>query len=226
MNEYLIFYDAMLYKLNNTFGCRNTLQICLHNAQLNGRNKTKRRLEGSSLKTQDTSVQFAPHWRIVAKDIHPRQATNKFSSGTLKKKMTEIKARCEDVRNDSSEINWVVCGYEGGSNLVVIASGSGGLDELKQTLADDQVQYGYLRCFIGDKESKRAKFVFISWVGEQVRSLERAKVSVRTANVKQIVQVFDVEVRAEKQEELSEEDILSKIRRVGGADYSWNVANN
>ena len=72
----------------------------------------------------------------------------------------------------------VVFGYEGNSKIVVKGSGSGGLDELKGSLEDDQVNYGYLRVTSGDSESKRSKFVFISWVGEKVGPLKRAKVSV------------------------------------------------
>jgi Cofilin/tropomyosin-type actin-binding protein len=71
----------------------------------------------------------------------------------------------------------------------VKAQGNGGLDELKEQLEDDQVHYGYLRVTSGDSESKRAKFVFISWVGERVGPLKRAKVSVHKASVKQIIQV-------------------------------------
>lgn len=101
-----------------------------------------------------------------------------------------------------------------------------GLDELKSNLEDDQVQYGYLRVTSGDSESKRAKFVFISWVGERVGPLKRAKVSVHKASVKQIIQAYAIEVHAEKQDELEESEILSKVRKAGGADYSGNLANN
>lgn len=150
----------------------------------------------------------------------------------------------------------VVFGYEGNSKIVVKGSGTGGLDELKGSLEDDQVHYGYLRVTSGDSESKRSKFVFISWVGEKVGPLKRAKVSVHKASVKQIVQVsfstppplapsfhhpsnarrfnlllfhpqsYAIEVHAEKQDELQEEDILARVRKAGGADYSGNLANN
>lgn len=52
------------------------------------------------------------------------------------------------------------------------------------------MHYGYLRVVSGDSESKRSKFVFISWVGEKVGPLKRAKVSVHKASVKQIIQVI------------------------------------
>jgi len=97
---------------------------------------------------------------------------------------------------------------------------------LKGTLEDDQVLYGYVRVVSGDSESKRAKFVFISWVGERVGALKRAKVSVHKASVKQVIQSYAIEVHAEKQEELTEDDINTRVRKAGGADYSGNLANN
>jgi len=139
---------------------------------------------------------------------------------------SELKASYEDVRSDASETSWVVFGYSGNSKIVKEGSGNGGLDELKGTLEDDKVQYGYLRVTSGDSESKRSKFVFISWVGEKVGPLKRAKVSVHKASVKQVIQSYAIEVHAEKQEELVEEDILTRVRKAGGADYSGNLANN
>jgi len=137
----------------------------------------------------------------------------------------ELKATYEEVRSDANDTNWVLYGYEGNNKIVKQAAGAGGLDELKAELKEDQVQYGYLRVVSGDSESKRAKFVFISWVGERVGPLKRAKVSVHKAGVKQIIQSFAIEVHAEKQEELVEDDILSRVRKAGGADYSGNLAN-
>ncbi len=100
-----------------------------------------------------------------------------------------ILSATELARNDVSIQYRVVYGYEGNNKIVVQGSGSGGLEELKGILQDDQVHYGYLRVVSGDSESKRAKFVFISWVGEKVGALKRAKVSVHKASVKQVIQV-------------------------------------
>jgi hypothetical protein len=73
--------------------------------------------------------------------------------------------------------------------LVMQGTGSGGLYELKNLLEDDKVQFAYLRVTSGDAESKRAKFVFISWCGEKVGALKRAKVSVQKADVKKVLKV-------------------------------------
>eukprot|EP01110_Echinostelium_bisporum_P013258 TRINITY_DN8702_c0_g1_i1.p1 TRINITY_DN8702_c0_g1~~TRINITY_DN8702_c0_g1_i1.p1 ORF type:complete len:145 (+),score=76.54 TRINITY_DN8702_c0_g1_i1:63-497(+) len=137
----------------------------------------------------------------------------------------ELAASYAEVRSDANDTNWVVFGYEGNA-IVVIGKGSGDVEEMKGVLAEDQVAYGYLRVISGDNESKRAKFVFVSWVGERVSPLKRAKVSVHKANIKSIIQSFAVEVHAENAGELNESEIMTKVRKSGGADYSGNLANN
>jgi len=137
----------------------------------------------------------------------------------------ELQAAYQEVRSDANDTNWCLFGYEGNA-IKLQGKGSGDVEELKALLQEDQAQYGYLRTISGDNESKRAKFVFISWVGERLSPLKRAKVSVHKANVKQIIQSYAIEVHAETHSELSEQDILARVRKAGGADYSGNLANN
>ena len=54
---------------------------------------------------------------------------------------------------------------------------------------DDVRVFGFLRVFTGDELSRRAKFVFISWVGGDVSPLKRAKMSTDIGIVNSIVQV-------------------------------------
>lgn len=131
----------------------------------------------------------------------------------------ELKAAYEEVRTDANDTNWCLFGYEGNA-IKLQGKGSGDVEEMKALLQEDQSQYGYMRITSGDNESKRAKFVFISWVGERLSPLKRAKVSVHKANVKQIIQSFAIEVHAERLDELNEQDILQRVRKAGGADYS------
>ena len=52
--------------------------------------------------------------------------------------------------------------------------------------------YGYVRIETGDELSKRAKFALITWVGEGVPPLKKAKVSTDKASVKQTIQVMNL----------------------------------
>eukprot|EP01119_Soliformovum_irregulare_P015231 TRINITY_DN4261_c0_g2_i1.p1 TRINITY_DN4261_c0_g2~~TRINITY_DN4261_c0_g2_i1.p1 ORF type:complete len:147 (-),score=39.13 TRINITY_DN4261_c0_g2_i1:142-582(-) len=128
-----------------------------------------------------------------------------------------------DVRDDKSETNWALYGYEGNNKLVFVEKGAGGIAELKEKFNPDQAQYAFVRIISGDTESRRAKFVFISWCGENVSALKRAKMSVHKASVKTVVRDFAVEIHATTPEEVSEEEVNTKVRKAGGADYSGSL---
>jgi len=127
-----------------------------------------------------------------------------------------------EIRKDSNETNWILFGYEGNTKIVLQGKGSGGVPELVGNLQDDQCQYGYLRLVTGDQESKRTKFCFVSWCGDQVGALKRAKMSVHKADIKKILKDYAIEVHATTKDELDEEAVMTKARKAGGADYSGN----
>lgn len=57
--------------------------------------------------------------------------------------------------------------------------------------SDDARLFGFLRITTGDAMSKRAKFTLITWIGESISGLQRAKISTDKTLVKDIVQVSD-----------------------------------
>lgn len=123
------------------------------------------------------------------------------------------------VRNDNDSTTWVVLGYSTGDKLQVEATGTGGVDELSPLFKDNACQYAYLRVTTGDAESKRAKFVFISWTGPSAGVLRKAKVSVHKANVKSIFREFSVEVQAAEPDDLDASKLLATVVKAGGANY-------
>lgn len=56
---------------------------------------------------------------------------------------SEIVKAYDDIRSDKSELNFLVINYEDAKSdkLFLKASGSGGLDELKQHLDPNEAQY-------------------------------------------------------------------------------------
>lgn len=60
---------------------------------------------------------------------------------------------------------------------------------LSLLLSDDARLFGFVRITTGDAMSKRAKFTLITWIGENVSGLQRAKISTDKTLVKDIVQV-------------------------------------
>jgi len=125
-----------------------------------------------------------------------------------------------DVRNDAKDTSYAVFGYTPDNKRVVLTeSGTGSWSDFVSHLNDNECQFGFVRVTTGDAESKRAKFVFVSWVGKEVGALKRAKVSVHKASVKTVVRDYAAEIHAEDREELNEDLVMNKVKKAGGANY-------
>jgi len=124
-----------------------------------------------------------------------------------------------DVRNDKVATTWAVFGYSTDKKIGLQGTGSGGWDEFINNFLDDQCQFGFARIITGDEESKRAKFVFISWVGVNVGALKRGKVSVHKASVKEVVRDYAAEVHAEDRDAIEENKVRDIVIKAGGANY-------
>ncbi|KAG8919720.1 hypothetical protein FRC01_001150 [Tulasnella sp. 417] len=134
----------------------------------------------------------------------------------------DIQQAYRDVRDDKTPANWMLLNYEGPRSdvLKLTATGEGGLDELKDKLSPDDCAFAYARVeYSNDKESKRVKFVLITWIGESVGVMRKAKVSVHTADVKKVLSVASIDVPARVQEDVDEEHIVTRLRKAGGASY-------
>ncbi|KAM9954168.1 hypothetical protein ACTFIR_009307 [Dictyostelium discoideum] len=139
----------------------------------------------------------------------------------------ELKAAYDEVLADSNDTNWCLFKYEGKNKIVLAGKGSGGFAELAQEINQPSERlYAYLRVVSGDDESKRSKFVFISWCGEEVGALAKANVSVHKASVKQVIKNIGVEVHYTVAEDVNEDELMTKVRKSSGADYSGNKSTN
>jgi len=124
-----------------------------------------------------------------------------------------------DVRSDANPLKWCVLNYASATKLGLQASGTGDFSEFLAQFDDSRAQFGFIRVTTGDSESKRAKFVFVSWVGAGVGALARAKVSVHKAKVKEVFRDYACEIHAEDRSELSEQAVMDKVVKSGGANY-------
>eukprot|EP00178_Gracilaria_changii_P004051 TRINITY_DN16228_c0_g2_i1.p2 TRINITY_DN16228_c0_g2~~TRINITY_DN16228_c0_g2_i1.p2 ORF type:complete len:150 (+),score=33.58 TRINITY_DN16228_c0_g2_i1:14-463(+) len=130
-----------------------------------------------------------------------------------------------DVRNDANDVDYVVLNYEDpkSNKIVVGATGAGDVEAMAANFKDDEVQYGYVRVTLGDEQSKRAKFVFVAWVGENVGGLRKGRVSVHKADIKAIFKDFGVEISANDADDLSKEAVTKAVVKAGGANYSGDL---
>uniref|UniRef100_A0A670Z7G0 Coactosin-like protein n=1 Tax=Pseudonaja textilis TaxID=8673 RepID=A0A670Z7G0_PSETE len=97
------------------------------------------------------------------------------------------------VRDDSTGVNWVTFKYDGST----IIPGHNGVDyeEFIGQCTDDIRLFGFIRFTTGDTMSKRVKFALITWIGENVSGLQRAKTGTDKTLVKEVVQVIVQEDR-------------------------------
>ncbi len=83
----------------------------------------------------------------------------------LNKYGVEMQTAWKKVCDVNSDIDWALYGYEGTSfTLKLLATGSDGLDELKDELNANKVMYAFIR--VNDPKTSLPKFVFLHWQGE------------------------------------------------------------
>lgn len=122
-----------------------------------------------------------------------------------------------EVRDDNTETSWAVFKYDG----VMIVPGGQGTDygEFMNMCTDDARLFAFVRVTTGDAMSKRAKFTLITWIGENITGLQRAKVSTDKTLVKDIVQNYAKEFQISDLKELAEDSIREELKKAGGANY-------
>ncbi|KAB5517381.1 hypothetical protein GE09DRAFT_979082 [Coniochaeta sp. 2T2.1] len=135
----------------------------------------------------------------------------------------EILEAYDAVRSDKDDTKWLLVGdHPTARNKLALADkGTGGLEEVIPLLQDDKVQYAYVRVeYANDAESKRIKFALIVWIGPNVKPLRRGRVLSESADVKKILSHYSIQVDASSKGDLEEKDIVSRLRKAGGADYN------
>lgn len=128
----------------------------------------------------------------------------------------------QEVRNDKSDTNWLLLDYESdrSDKLTVTTTGTGGLSELKEALDDSKASYAYVRVsYSNDKESVREKFILVVWIGPNCKVMRKAKISVHSADVKNVLRVYSIEVAAREKDDVNEDPIVVRLRKAGGASY-------
>ncbi|KAI1640615.1 hypothetical protein F4809DRAFT_637418 [Biscogniauxia mediterranea] len=135
----------------------------------------------------------------------------------------EILAAYDAVRSDKDETNWLLISYASatGDKLVLSATGTGGLAELRSRLDDGQAQYGYVRVeYANDTESRRVKFALVIWIGENTKVMRKARVSIESGAIKRVLAHHSIQVDARDKSDLDEADVVARLRKAGGADYN------
>ncbi|KAL5276402.1 COTL1 family protein [Megaselia abdita] len=132
-----------------------------------------------------------------------------------------IRDAYEDVRSDLSETEWAVFKFDG--PRIIVASTGTCFETFKNSFNDNERAFGYIRIQMGDEMSKRKKFVFLTWIGQEVGVLQRAKMSTDKAIIKDVLNNFAVELQAGTDGDVDLEIFREALVRAGGANYGTGI---
>ena len=124
--------------------------------------------------------------------------------------------------NKPHSASWLLFGYAG-RKITPQKSGEGGLEDLIADFDDSQVQYALLRLTKMDDggDSKRTKFIFITWVGEDAPALKKGMVNMHKDTVGGLFKGFHIEKAIYERGDLDSlsEELDSKLKAAAGANY-------
>ncbi|GFZ46279.1 hypothetical protein JCM24511_04526 [Saitozyma sp. JCM 24511] len=128
----------------------------------------------------------------------------------------------EKVRDNKEDITWLLLDYQSDKSdtLTLTATGTGDLSDLTSHLQPQRASFAYAKVkYNNDEHSFREKFILVIWIGEEVKVMRRAKVSVHAADVKNVLRAYSIEVSASSAHDLKQDDVVQRLRRAGGANY-------
>lgn len=131
----------------------------------------------------------------------------------------EVFNAIHEVRSDDSSTKWMLAQYEGGdpkSPLVLVATGTEDINEMKTHLSEDAGMYGLYRTTDKVDDIVTVKFTFIQWIGSQVKPMRKAKISTHKGVLEKTFGPFHVSLFATDSSEISERIVMDKITSASG----------
>jgi len=123
----------------------------------------------------------------------------------------------DQVRSENGNINWLLLAHQDKPNEVILqATGNGGVDEMKAHLDDNKVQYALIRTHELIDKSNTTKFVYVYFIGEGVPFAKRGRFGVVKGNVTKHLQPYHVDFEISSSNEIGEEIIAKKISEASG----------
>jgi len=125
-----------------------------------------------------------------------------------------------ELRDNKNNVNWVAATYEDNDvkkQLVLLKSGSGGSDELLSNLTPDIIAYAIIRVVDVIEGIKTTKYAFISYIGQDVGFMKKAKIATHTGSVKAGFGAHHVTLDVERVTDLSDEILLLKVQETSGS---------
>jgi len=133
----------------------------------------------------------------------------------------ELNASLNELKEGTSNTDWILFGYEG-DDLTLVSSGSNGLEEIKDEFDEECVQYALLKIF--DETSKMLRFIYIAWCGEYAPPFQKANFSQHSQIVENFFKGYHVKINARCYEDVEPENIISKVQNSSFINFSSKSA--
>jgi len=187
----------------------------------------KKKNESLSVHRQYTSgIQSSPTTSQVISSPTQQRTVQKKETSQVSAPPTEskevtfveenwIKNAIADVRNDNTETDWALVKSDAGQ-IELVDVGTGGVEELVTKLASDGVYYGIVRIMQQIDNSITTKFVFVHYIGNDVKPTARAKISTHKGTVGKVFQPYHTEIVTSDVEELNSDKLWGLVTAASG----------
>lgn len=134
-----------------------------------------------------------------------------------------IESAWKRVQDEKHPFNFLIVACDGkdAKSGEIVKAGTGSLEEFKSFLEEDRPMYAGFRLRAiddrGSVVSVRPKLLFVTMVGKQVRPVVKAQASSVKQQFEQIFNGAHITVFVESPEELTEADLITRLRQSGGA---------
>ncbi|XP_036404701.1 drebrin-like [Megalops cyprinoides] len=119
----------------------------------------------------------------------------------LSKNRLALLTAYQDVINEASPTDWALYTYEDNSDdLILAASGDGGLVEITETFDSGHIMYGF--CSMKEPSTTLPHYILINWVGEDVPDARKCACASHVATIAEFFQGVDVVVNASSVEDI------------------------
>mmetsp|Transcript_3615 Transcript_3615/g.7063 ORF Transcript_3615/g.7063 Transcript_3615/m.7063 type:complete len:274 (-) Transcript_3615:190-1011(-) len=147
--------------------------------------------------------------------------------------MAMIEPSCNEayakVFADADPTDWCTLGYSG-RKIAATGTGTGGLSEVLSSLDDGAITYALIRLSRTDDggDSKRVKFVFLTWVGENAPAMKKGQVTAHKPAVGALFKGYHVEKQIFERSELEglEAALDADLKKAAGANYDMGNINS
>lgn len=126
----------------------------------------------------------------------------------------------------TGNLDWTLFGYQDKKVITFQADGSGGLEELKSHLKEDQIQYALLKVMDTIDNLPVTRFVFIVWVGKDVKIFVKSLCTTHRGKMKDFIGQAHVTLDAISLDDLQQDIIQQKVSDASGSSVRVLNENN